>query len=438
MQSCRPQWLAGPGQRRSGAAVTRLPGGRFPPPVPCCRPSRAITTRARPQETHRMGVPVRAPPEPGGRRVWLLLVQVLPRPAWLRYRGRRACGGDAGTMGGQPGLSFAGLLRQLRAEAGLTQEELAEAAGVSPRSVSDLERGIHRTAHKDTALLLADALGLAEPARALFVAAARGRGPAAEVLAAGHGQPPGAFHAAAARSDEIAIMSGPADPPRPLRAPALVGRQGELGMLRAELERARAGEFRCVLLLGEPGVGKTRLVRELLGIPQQFGLLARAYPWGATTPFGMWAEALEGHLRGLTATQVVELCGGFLDDLAGLLRTVAAARGEAPRREPPRARLLQGIAALLGNLASQAPVMVVFDDAHEADASSWEALVYLARCLPAAPVLVVATARPAELADSAVATHAVLALEQEDCLRRLPVGPLSADGLRALAAAVGP
>ena len=54
-------------------------------------------------------------------------------------------------MSEQPGLGFAELLRQLRAEAGLTQEELAEAAGLSPRSVSDLERGIHRTAHKDTA-----------------------------------------------------------------------------------------------------------------------------------------------------------------------------------------------------------------------------------------------------------------------------------------------
>jgi transcriptional regulator with XRE-family HTH domain len=57
----------------------------------------------------------------------------------------------------QPGLGFAELLRQLRAEARLTQEELAEAAGLSPRSVSDLERGIHQTAHKDTAALLAGA-----------------------------------------------------------------------------------------------------------------------------------------------------------------------------------------------------------------------------------------------------------------------------------------
>jgi transcriptional regulator with XRE-family HTH domain len=48
-------------------------------------------------------------------------------------------------------LEFAGVLRQLRVEARLTQEELAEAAGLSPRSVSDLERGINRTARKDTA-----------------------------------------------------------------------------------------------------------------------------------------------------------------------------------------------------------------------------------------------------------------------------------------------
>lgn len=58
-------------------------------------------------------------------------------------------------MAEQPGLDFAALLRQLRAEAQLTQEELAEAAALSPRSVSDLERGIHNTAHKETATLLA-------------------------------------------------------------------------------------------------------------------------------------------------------------------------------------------------------------------------------------------------------------------------------------------
>ena len=78
---------------------------------------------------------------------------------------------------------LAGLLRQLQAGAQMTQQELAKAAGVSLRSVSDLERGINRTARQDTAVRLAGALGLAEPARSLFVAAARGRIQAAQVLA---------------------------------------------------------------------------------------------------------------------------------------------------------------------------------------------------------------------------------------------------------------
>src|SRR5262249_35038824 len=101
----------------------------------------------------------------------------------------------------EPGLSFADLLRRLRAGARLTQEELAEAAGLSPRSISDLERGINRTARNDSAPLPADARGLAGRARVLCGGGARGRAPAAEVLAAGDGATvPGAPHAAAMRT----------------------------------------------------------------------------------------------------------------------------------------------------------------------------------------------------------------------------------------------
>src|SRR5215471_3788354 len=101
-------------------------------------------------------------------------------------------------MAEQVTSGFAELLRQLRAGAGLTQQELAKAAGVSPRAVSDLERGINRTARHDTAVRLAGALDLAEPARSSFVAAARGRIQAAQVLAAGRGPAPGGSLASAA------------------------------------------------------------------------------------------------------------------------------------------------------------------------------------------------------------------------------------------------
>src|ERR1700678_611048 len=85
----------------------------------------------------------------------------------------------------EPPVTFAALLRKLRTDAGLTQEDLAASARISVRSVSDLERGINLTARKDTARLLADALGLTGQARAAFEATARGRAPAGGYPAAG-------------------------------------------------------------------------------------------------------------------------------------------------------------------------------------------------------------------------------------------------------------
>ena len=136
----------------------------------------------------------------------------------------------------QPALNFGGLLRQLRTEARLTQEELAEAARLSPRSVSDLERGISRTARKDTAGLLADALSLIGPARELFVAAARGRAPTAQVLAARSGTAPGAFAA-----------------PAPKALPRDSGCQAELEHLLRTLARAVADGVVIVVIHAAPG-----------------------------------------------------------------------------------------------------------------------------------------------------------------------------------------
>jgi transcriptional regulator with XRE-family HTH domain len=148
----------------------------------------------------------------------------------------------------QPALSFAGLLRQLRTEARLTQEELAEAAGLSPRSISDLERGINRTAHRDTARLLAGALSLAEPVRAPFVAAARGKGAPEDVLAARPGAAPGAFTAAATRA-------------LPRDAVSFTGREGELARLMEALTPEAAGGVVPGIhaIDGMAGIGKTTL-----------------------------------------------------------------------------------------------------------------------------------------------------------------------------------
>jgi WD40 repeat protein/transcriptional regulator with XRE-family HTH domain len=153
----------------------------------------------------------------------------------------------------QPSLSFAGLLRQLRAEAKLTQEELAEAAGLSPRSVSDLERGINRTARKDTALLLAGALGLAGPTGELFVAAARGRGSAAEALAAVHGARPPQRGAAASPYRGLSAFDEQ-------DAPYFFGREAATARV-LELMAQHLHGVGLLVVSGASGAGKSSLLR---------------------------------------------------------------------------------------------------------------------------------------------------------------------------------
>jgi class 3 adenylate cyclase/DNA-binding CsgD family transcriptional regulator len=223
-----------------------------------------------------------------------------------------------------------------------------------------------------------------------------------------------------------------------MRGPRLVGREREMAILEEELRRAAGGEFRCVLLVGEAGVGKTRLGTELLAGHRDgiIGLSARAHSLGTTSAFGVWAEALERHLRALDAGDVERLCAGFLDDLAQLLRSVAAVQGRGPEREPPRSRLLEGLAVVSAQLAADRPLVVVIDDVHNADPSSLEALGYIAHSCVDDPLLVVLTARSGEVTAGSAAGEILSGLEQEGLLRRLPVGPLAGSDLRALAEAV--
>ena len=100
----------------------------------------------------------------------------------------------------EPPAGFAGVLRGLRAVAGPTQEELAEATGVSPRTISDLERGLATTPHKDTVRLLADALRLGGSARVEFEAAARAMWCVAGPAAGGWRRRPGRCPATSPRS----------------------------------------------------------------------------------------------------------------------------------------------------------------------------------------------------------------------------------------------
>ncbi|MBV9095392.1 MAG: helix-turn-helix domain-containing protein, partial [Streptosporangiaceae bacterium] len=209
---------------------------------------------------------------------------------------------------GQPALSFAGLLRQLRTEAKLTQEELAAAAGVSPRSVSNLERGINRTAHKDTAVLLAGALGLTGPAADLFVAAARGNVPAAQVLAAAKsaGPRPGAVAVAGSPYRGLAVF-GEQD------AGWFFGREAAAAAVLDRMSALLAGAG-LLVVSGASGAGKSSLLRA--------GVLPRIRAGGlAAAPAAAWWPCVV-----FTPTRAP------LDELALRVAPLAGADAAAVRR----------------------------------------------------------------------------------------------------------
>ena len=235
-------------------------------------------------------------------------------------------------MGEHPALGFGGLLRQLRAEAGLTQEELAEAASLSPRSVSDLERGINRTARKDTAELLVAALGVAGPVRPLFVAAARGRAPAEDVLAA---------------LREAAAPEGPAWPGGPyLGLVPFEERDAQLFYGRDELTdqlvRRLAGRLRdagILLVAGESGSGKSSLLRAGLMPRLAAGALgpgSERWPRRVIRPTASPLRELAMHLAEMAGADPVSVYGSLSaapDEapmLAGQAARTAAGRGADP------------------------------------------------------------------------------------------------------------
>jgi transcriptional regulator with XRE-family HTH domain len=224
----------------------------------------------------------------------------------------------------EPALRFAGLLRRLRTEARLTQEELAGAAGLSPRSVSDLERGINRTARRDTALLLADALSLGGQVRVLFVAAARGRAPAAEVLAARRGAVPGAS-AAATRALPRDIGS-------------FTGREPELARLLGALADLAGGGLAGIHAIdGMAGIGKTTLA------------VHAAHQLAGNFPDGQFFLPLHAHTPGQRPVDPA-------DALASLLLTA----GVAVQHIPPG---LEARAAWWRDHVAGQRILLLLDDA---------------------------------------------------------------------------
>jgi ATP/maltotriose-dependent transcriptional regulator MalT len=218
-----------------------------------------------------------------------------------------------------------------------------------------------------------------------------------------------------------------------MEAPALVGRREELAYLAERLARVRGGPARIVVVTGEPGIGKTRLLTELAARARGGAtvLIGRGSPLSASIPFAILAEAIGAHLRTESPEELDALVRHTGAELAAVLPTVAGA-GEGARGAD-RLAILEALARLVARLSERAPLLVVLDDLHQADASTWEFVGYLGRNPPAAPVLIVAAVRPAAIRESVDLQRHVSTLIKDGLADELRLGPLNADAIADLA-----
>jgi class 3 adenylate cyclase len=218
---------------------------------------------------------------------------------------------------------------------------------------------------------------------------------------------------------------------------AIVGRETELGRVVALIDAVEGGAGRLAALVGEPGIGKTRLAQEATLVARNRGFLIAAgscYEAHRTTSFypfldlmaGLFALAPE-HLRARASEQFPYL-GAFLPNRN---LPIPASDGSGAEQE----RLFWSVTGFVQAMAAIGPLLLLLDDLHWADASSLQLLQHVARHTRANPVLILATYRDVEVDRQHPLEPALRELGRQDLLDRVSVRRLPSEQTAALAAA---
>jgi DNA-binding CsgD family transcriptional regulator len=220
-------------------------------------------------------------------------------------------------------------------------------------------------------------------------------------------------------------------------APAFVGRDRELATLEEILADARAGKPSVALVVGEPGIGKTRTVQGLAGSARTAGVhvLWTTCFEDDPRPFAPWVRVVDEIVALIDPRELAERLG----TAAATAATVVPRIGEAlPHVSRPAAlaptesrfRIYDSLARLVAGAVHGEPALVVLDDLQWADAASLELLAYVARTLEDEPLLLVGTARDVAL-DHPLA-HAVADAERMLTVHRLRLTALGGDSIALL------
>ncbi len=207
---------------------------------------------------------------------------------------------------------------------------------------------------------------------------------------------------------------------------AFVGREQAMEVLRTALADATRGHGRLVLLVGEPGIGKTRTAAELAAEARAAGavvLTGRCHEGEGAPAFWPWVQVLRTAVATFETTAIAAL-GPAAVDLAALVPELAPSGGGASSpanltAEQARFRLFDGVAIFLATAARRQPLVLVLDDLHWADAPSLLLLQFLARQMRDARLLVVGAYRDVDVRRQHPLAAVLGELARESCYRRL-------------------
>jgi adenylate cyclase len=198
--------------------------------------------------------------------------------------------------------------------------------------------------------------------------------------------------------------------PRPIATKEipLVDRTEEMNVLKEAVYRAVHGEGGLVLLHGEAGIGKTRLVRELgayarsRGVQVLYGRCPALFRMDGVPPYILWKEVIKDYLETCTPEQMYRVIGYYPAEVAKLVPEISQKLRSIPQSFPispeqEQNRLFEAVSQLITNISRETPLLVVLDDLQWTDPSSLLLLHYLARGVQKTPLLLLGAYRSTDI-----------------------------------------